>query len=203
MTKLSRSAITLTLVLCACGSGAPSSNNNAAATVNGTLGGSAMTAREALSANGPLLGPGSATGTGILISDVSGTCSLISSNARAKNGRSLGFFLLDAGADGGSYSTSAGVGTYPVYNLADPNYPSAGKVAFGSFDIYDASCMSTGSGFVTGGNVVVTASDASGITGTFDVRTKTGDHVTGSFRTSVCGQLLAIGGEDAGAPGCR
>jgi hypothetical protein len=186
----------LALSLCAACGG--SNAVGGAATVTGTLGGSALGAKVAYSAASNLTIGSQSTpiGVTVIIGDVAVACGDFSANSTPKNSRFLAFTVVNK-SDANTFGAIV-PGTYPIYAFNDPNYPAAGKSGFGTFATFDATCQGSGSEIKTGGSVTITAVDSSlAASGTFDLTTVAGDHVTGSFQSTACSSLNSQ--SDAGA----
>ena len=193
-------ALVTAAAVVACGSDSSPGAALGSGTVNGNMGGSPYTVADAAFGSGPFLGP-SFIVTAIAFADITGTCDPSWANAREKSSRSLAFILADTTGAANTSTAVSAPGTYAVYKFSDPNYPSHAKTAFGSFSKYDATCNDSGAEFITGGNVTITAVSASNVTGTFDLTTTAGEHLTGSFSAGNCNLLLTAASD--GGRTCR
>jgi hypothetical protein len=197
VTGLARLAFAALLCTAACGG---SSSGGGSATVSGNVAGKPLNVQGTFSAPFDFMVNGSVQAVGgvVVITDSALACGDFASNVSPKNGRALGFIFTDR--ENGSFAAIT-PGTFPLVSVNDPNQPQTGRSAFGAVQSFDASCGSTSSGFATGGKLVVTAVDGSGaLSGTFDVTTDAGEHITGSFASTHCGTLQTQ--NDAGAV-CR
>jgi hypothetical protein len=173
-------------VCVACGSGS-GSGSGSSASVNGTIGGQSMTAREAIS-NVVQFGAGNSASE-ILITNVTNICAMVSANQEPRNAQAI--LMLVGNWNGGVASAATATGVYPVQTFADIQSAS-GPVALVTYGANDASCNSLPGYDGVSGSVTLTRIDSSGYSGTFDVTFEsTGGHVTGSFSTTACAGLEA------------
>ena len=179
---MKRAALLIALsVLVACGGG--TSVPSGSATVNGTVFGEALSAKDAMYFDAASEGQ---SYRGISIVDVSGVCPRSQQNRDAPDSTSLILSLVSYDSSG-NYLTP-GVGTYPIDSTGTVT-AAAGAV----FDHVDQSCASTlqsteqyNGKYAASGSVTVTKADASELDGTFDLTMESGDHLTGSFKAPRC-----------------
>lgn len=173
------------LALCgACGGGGGSTS------VNGTVGGQSMTARDSIS---NVIQSGSDSAGVILISNTANSCALITAQKQPKNAQAL---LIEIGTQTATAASAPSApGTYPVYSQA-ASTSVMGNVAIVFYAATDAACATTADYESVSGTVTLTRVDTYGYAGTFDVTFGNGGgHVTGSFTTTVCPALTtSIGG---------
>lgn len=97
--------------------------------------------------------------------------------------------LLVFQQDASGTSTPPVPGTYTVLPGAATG---AGKWAGAGYWRNDASCAEVEYVKANSGTVTLTAVEATRYQGSFDLSLATGDHVTGSFTSTVCGNLARI-----------
>jgi hypothetical protein len=194
--------LAMAAVCVACGGGSNGSQqNNGANTVNGSVGGQSMSAKEAVSSVLPLTdSAGNPLGSMavVLITNATGTCSMLGANQRPKNGESLA--LTFGGLTNAGVTVPTAPGSYPVYNTQSNPPTSAGNVAFVSFKAMDGTCTPTVNQEAVSGTLNIKKVDSSGYSGDFDlVFSGSTSHVTGSFISADC---PAISSSHTTAPAC-
>ncbi|HTP24753.1 MAG TPA: hypothetical protein VMK12_03735 [Anaeromyxobacteraceae bacterium] len=163
------------------------SNHNGTATVTGTVGGRTLSVAEALSTPidglcqqvfGNFVG---ASGLGIWISNVAGTCGLNSTCSVQANTVTLALAVWVNGSSGSNIT----VNTYPVYT-ATTVPPGAQFGAFAAEFETDLACALTPVATASGGSVTVTSVNGSAVAGSFTLVMSDGSNVSGSFNTVSC-----------------
>jgi hypothetical protein len=180
----------------ACGGGSSSGGNetttggpdagNAPASVNGTIGGQSMSAKDAISGVLALQSNGS-VGV-VLITTIANTCSEFSGGHGPKSAQAIVIALANVGTS--SLSPAQTPGDYTIYdaNATNPG-PNLAAVAY---ETTDATCNQTTSLQASSGKVTLTRADSKGYAGTFDVTFPNGGgHVTGEFDTANCSSIAA------------
>jgi hypothetical protein len=184
----SRMTAIVVAVCAACGGGGGSGNQTFAtgsATVSGTLGGAAMTPKDAVSVVVP---NGSNTIGVIFISSFDAACAKVFNHQEPKNSQGLTIVIGSRNSQT-SIVAPAATGDYPVYALAE-SFTHTGPQAVLQFNSTDATCkVSQTLDVVTAGKVALTRADANGYAGTFDATFSDTSHVTGTFTSAQCAPL--------------
>jgi len=182
------------LLACAACRGGNHSKPAQPASVNGTIGGQPVDAKDATSnvysfdADSEEL---------VYIMNVANSCTMLTASQQPSNAKVIAIQVATKSASGVSAPTM--MGNYPVYTAAGIGGAS-GNVALARYQTSDATCTPTSDFEATSGSVTLTRIDASVFAGNFDLTFSDGNgqvtgHVTGSFNASHCDALgPSIGG---------
>jgi hypothetical protein len=183
----------IALALAACGGGnsphpdaaAPDAPANAPAVVNGNLGGAPFVPRDAIWTTDTADGfDFNGMSTILMITDFPNACANQMSGTGVPDGRLLMFVLGTTDATGASLPITQ-PGAYTVFT---GTAPASSKLAEPYFEIDDAHCLRSAHEFGASGTVTVgSATDPQ--MASFDVAFDNGDHVTGSYRATMCSAL--------------
>jgi hypothetical protein len=177
------------------GCGGDSITVNGSGAVTGNVGGAPFTVRDAITASTLLFNQ---TVSVVILTDISGACAVAKANANVKNSGVIGLGLWNN--DGNGHLTPVTTpGTYTLDDVNDPNFPTSGKVGFGTVVKTDATCKDTSVSFKSGTVVISAVDTAGGLTGTFDGMTAENIHLTGTFASAFC----VVPATDAGSPACN
>jgi hypothetical protein len=182
----------LIVALAACGGGNPSPPDaardapaNSPAVVTGNLGGAPFMARDAIWTTASADGfDFTGMSTVLMITDFPNACADQMSSTGVPNGRFL-FFVLATTDGTGASSPITQAGAYTVFTGTPA--PSS-KLVESYFELDGANCRKSASESGASGTVTVTsATDPQ--TATFDLTFDNSDHITGSYRATMCAAL--------------
>jgi hypothetical protein len=177
-------------VLGAAACGNPSGGSGAT-TIQGTIGGATVATASTVAVVGPLVdtfGAFTSNGVTVVVSNISGFCSIAQHNATPANADAL--TLIVAAPD------QVVPGIYPIATS-----PSASQ-SFGTvtYETTDAQCDTSGTHSAMSGSITLSSVSSTSVHGTFEVTMDTGEDVSGIFSASVCDVSLA---GDAGPAACQ
>ena len=176
------------LVCGACGGG---SSTTGSASVNGTIAGQTMVARDAVS--NVLKRSGSTQAmAGIVIADVANVCASEAADAGQPKGAKAILFLVGTRINS-QLAAPTENGAYVVYpGSADPS----GKVAAVQYIATGPAGETVAEREGTAGAITLTRIESSGYSGSFDVTFEDASHITGSFNSATC-SAMTMGGRPA------
>jgi len=170
----------------ACGGGSPVTGP---ATVNGTIIGQSMNARDSVSNVVDVaivnVSFGGSAGL-VLITAAPNACANLAASELKKNAKAI--FIQVGTQTGRTISPPSGNGNYTVYGTSSIA-AATGNVAAALYVATDAKCAPVLDDEATSGTVRLTQVDANGYSGTFDITFADGSHVTGSFTANKCAAL--------------
>jgi hypothetical protein len=156
----------------------------AGSTVNGTVGGTGITARGSLSQVGSITPSGTNDEALIVVSDQDQMCEMLMLHETPKDSTYMQFLVYTRDVSGAP-APALGVGQYSVITGSDLSAAQVAAVSFIKF----SGCAST-SNAATDGSVTLTHVSADSVQGTYDLSFGD-DHVTGSFVAPNCAINLA------------
>jgi hypothetical protein len=182
---IKHSLVLFALAACGDDDSNPDAAPNGPAVVNGNLGGAPFVARDAIWTTADAKGfDFSGTETILVITDFPNACANQMSSTGVPNGRLLIFVLASTGADA-TASPITQPGAYSVFNGTP--LPSS-KLVEPDFELDGPDCRKSAMEFGASGTVTVgSATDPQ--MASFDVTMDNGDHITGSYRATMCAAL--------------
>jgi hypothetical protein len=171
---------------CSSSSGAPQTSS-----VTGTFAGQALDVADTAGFQGET---GPSTYLAVVLSSVTGVCSVAQQHATTANSDSLALLIQNLGV---ASAMPLAAGTYTITN-GDPavtgkdsmtGATSGYLVVSASYSSYDASCsptLATTASGATSGTITIGTLSSSDVSGSFDLRFPSGDHLSGHFSSPLC-----------------
>lgn len=173
---------------CSGGGGGGSSGGSGSGSLSGTIGGSSVTVRSAITA--PVDFGGGVKVQAIILTDASNACATISAGKQPPSAQLLIFEI--GTVNGSSVEPPTATGTFHLFNSStgptDPN------IAAFIYDKSDANCTFIASASSTSGTVTISSMSGGSFVGGADLLTDGGDSISATFTAANCpalGPLLA------------
>ncbi len=174
-----RGIVVAALFVCAaCGS------EGTSLSVNGTVAGETMVAREAISF---VLDETFISAGVIAITDAQGVCAKVTAGREPKNMKAITFMLNTWTGSREAPPTATG-----AHTVRPSNVHVNGNEAHVRYSATDESCDTVHDIDATSGTVTLTKVDSGAYAGTFDVTFADGSHVTGSFSSTRCSAFESL-----------
>ncbi len=174
-------AVAALFACAACGS---SGSEGAGPSVNGTIAGETLVAREAISF---VLDEGLISMGVIVVTDAQGVCAKATAGQEPKSMKGITFMLNSWTGTREAPPTATG-----AYTIHPGSVHVDGNEAHVRYGATDESCDSTHDIDATSGTVTLTSIDSGAYAGTFDVTFADGSHVTGSFKSTRCSAFESL-----------